>query len=128
MLVVFLVLDQDLQVELILVLLLGQSHGFLVMVQIFANLDGRFDIEEVTFQGTLRQEMTEVLDLLFLDVAIQQQSCMFFLGQFLLVDLLQVLDEVIDLRHVQELADHVGWLHKSQGEDVLSDGPWVVVL
>lgn len=46
---------------------------------------------------------------------------MFFLGLLLLVDTLEVFDEIVDLRDIQETSDYVGWLNESQGERVLLD-------
>jgi hypothetical protein len=52
MFVILLVLDQNLQIQFIFVLLLGQTHGFFIVIEIFANFDGGLDIEEVAFEGT----------------------------------------------------------------------------
>ena len=65
--------------------------------------------------------MAEILNLLFLDIAIEQQGSVFFLGLLLLVDTLEVFDEIVDLRDIQETSDYVGWLNESQGERVLLD-------
>ena len=41
--------------------------------------------------------MTEVFNLLLLDVAVEQKCCVLLLCLFLLVDALQVLDQIVDL-------------------------------
>jgi hypothetical protein len=126
--VVLLVFNQDLEVQLVLRLLLCQFHGFVVVLQVFADLDGSLDIEEVALQTAFREEMAEVFNLLFLDVAVEEEGSVLLLGLLFLVDALQVLDEVVDLGDVEELADDVGGLDEAESEDVLLDGAGEVAL
>ena len=72
--------------------------------------------------------MTEVVDLLLLDVAVQQKCGVLLLGLLLLVDALQVLDQVIDLRNIEELPYHIGRFDEAEREDVLLDGACEVSL
>lgn len=62
-----------------LILLLGQFHGFLEMFQIFTDFNGSLNVEEVTFNRGLGKETTQVINFLLLYVAIQEQSCVFLL-------------------------------------------------
>lgn len=65
--------------------------------------------------------MTEIVDLLLLYVAIQQKSGVLLLCFLLLVDALQVLDQVIYLRNIEELPYNVRGLDVAKSEDVLLD-------
>lgn len=42
------------------------------------------------------------------------------------MQLLQILDQVLDLGHIQKLSDDVGRLHMSNSIDILDDGVFVV--
>lgn len=46
---------------------------------------------------------------------------MLLLSFLLFVDALQVLYQVIDLRNIEELADHIGRLNIAESKDVLLD-------
>lgn len=46
---------------------------------------------------------------------------MLLLGFLLFVDALQVLDQVVDLRNIEELADDIGRLNVAESKDVLFD-------
>ena len=66
--------------------------------------------------------MTEILYFLFFHVAVEQESSMLFFGIFFLMDFLEIINQVVNLRHIQKLSDHVRRLNKTKSEDVLSDG------
>ena len=66
--------------------------------------------------------MTEILYFLFFNVAVEQESSMLFFGIFFLMDFLEIINQVVNLRHIQKLSDHVRRLNKTKSEDVLSDG------
>ena len=66
--------------------------------------------------------MTEILYFLFFNVAVEQESSMLFFGIFFLMDFLEIINQVVNLRHIQKLSDHVRRLYKTKSEDVLSDG------
>lgn len=65
--------------------------------------------------------MTEIVDLLLLNIAIKQKSGVLLLCFLLLVDALQVLDQVIYLRNIEELPYNVRGLDVAKSEDVLLD-------
>jgi hypothetical protein len=62
------------------------------VLQVLANLDGGLNIEEITLETAFREEVAEVVDLLLLDVAVEQEGSVFLLRLLLFVDALQVLD------------------------------------
>ena len=70
--IILLVFNQNLEIELMFVLLLSQLHRLVVMRQVLAYLDGCFNIEEIALKTALREKMTEIVDLLLLDIAIQE--------------------------------------------------------
>lgn len=43
------------------------------------------------------------------------------------MDFLEIFNQKVNLRHIQKLSDYVRGFNKTKGEDVLSDGPWIVI-
>lgn len=104
-----------------LVLLLCQFHGLVVVLQVFANFNGSFNVKKIAFETTFRKEVAQIINFLFLHVAVEQQSGVLLLRLLLLVDFLKVLDEVVDLRNIEEAPNHIRWLYKTESQSILLD-------
>jgi len=86
-LVILLVFDQNLQIELMLIFLLCELHCLLIVVEVLTYFDGSLDIEKIAFQGGLRQELTQVFNLLLFYIAVEQKGCVLLFGYFLFMHL-----------------------------------------
>ena len=53
---------------------------------------------------------------------------MFLLCIFFLMNLLQIFNQIIDLRYIQEFSDNVRRLNKTKSKNILFDGSRVVIL
>ena len=103
------------------VLLFCQFHGLVVVLQVLTNLNCSLNVEKIAFQTAFREEVTQIVNLLLLYVAVEEQSCVLLLGLLLFVNFLKVFDEVVDLRNIQEAPDYIRWLNETESESVLLD-------
>lgn len=120
------ILNKDINDEIVLAMLLGQICSLIVVSSLPAHGDGRIQIK-LEISGGL-DEFLQLVHVLELGIAVQQQRGMIRRGFATLMELLEILDKVMYPLRIQELSDHLGRFRGIDSLDVLGHSLVVVSL
>mmetsp|Transcript_31686 Transcript_31686/g.61282 ORF Transcript_31686/g.61282 Transcript_31686/m.61282 type:complete len:246 (-) Transcript_31686:900-1637(-) len=119
------VFDGDPQVPRVVVTPHREASCLVVVPRLVAHIDRGLDVESAV-RGL--DESIELVRLLELRVALQQQCGVVLVGELVVVEGLEVAGQVDDALGIEELTDHVGRLHVPYRLQVVRHGPSVVSL
>ena len=120
------ILNKDVNDKVVLTMFLGKICGLVVVAALPAHGDGRIQIELEVSRGL--DELLQLVHILQLGIAVQQQSGMIRRRFATFMELLEIPDKVVYPLRVQELSDDLRRFRGIDCLDILSHSLVVVSL